>query len=433
MKKLILIFLIANLPWIVGAKTKKDGETKSTTVVVNISKSDRINIQAKNTELTVETWNKDEVEITASVRFDGKMTDRIEEFLDEFEEKVNKNIRSDDGELSIKTDLDFPNRIQIGSKHVGINISYGDELKVNYKIKAPGSNKFIINNSYEEVFLIGTYDDVDFTQYSGELEAENIKEAKINLKYGSATIRSLGEAEMEIYEQELDIESIGSMKFNSKYADVELKKIKNLTIDSYESDLQFGLIGRIEGILKYGEMNIEDKVDWTELTLYEVDIEANEVGDLNLINSKYSKFDIRSVKSIRFDQSYEDETDIQTLGSFKSLNSKYGNHTIDVLTGSFDLKAYEDEVEIDRIEPSCNAITIDGKYIDSSLGLDDVAFVFSADVKYGNVDYDEGEVDVKRYIKEGDQLEVEIRSRLKTDADLQISIKGYEVDVDLDH
>ena len=433
MKRLILITLISSLSWTVFAVDKKDGETRSATVTVGISAADDINIQAKNTELTIETWNKNEVEITANIRFDGKMTDKIQEFLNEFEEQVKSKIEKNDGELSIKTNLDLPNKVQIGSKHVGIIVSYGDELKLSYKIKAPGSNKYIINNSYEDVVLLGTFDEVDFTQYSGDLEADEIKEAEMNLKYGSATIQSMGEVEMEIYEQELDVETIEELTINAKYSDIELENSKTISIDSYESDLKLGAIGRMEGGLKYGEINIKQKLDWTELTLYEVDIEANEIEELILINSKYSKFDIQQVKSIRFEQSYEDETQIRTLGSFKSTNSKYGNHAINVLNGSFDLNAYEDEVEIDRIEPTSKTISIDGKYIDSSLNIDDVPFSLIANVKYGKVNYDEATVDVRRYIKEGERLELEINSKLKMDTKLQISIKGYEVDLDLDN
>ncbi len=433
MKKLILITLIYSLAAISVANEKKDGETRSAIVTVDISPSDKIIIEAKHTELTVETWDKDEVEIEANIRFDGKMTDRMQEFLDEFEANVKNNIRKSANELSIKTNLDLPNKVQIGSRNVGIIVSYGDnELKLSYKIKAPGSNRYVINNSYEDVVLYGVFDDVDFTQYSGELEAKEIKKAQMNLKYGSATIQQMGEVDMQIYEQELDVERIESLTINTKYSDIELNTTDKVSIEAYESDLQFTSIGELKGELKYGEITIDEKLATGELTLYEVDIEAGEIKDLNLKNSKYSKFDIERMGNLTFDQSYEDETKIRTLANFKSLNSKYGNHSIDILTGSFDLNAYEDEVSIGSVGKKASKIYIDGKYIDSSLGLEDIPFSLLANVKYGKVDYDESAVDVRKYIKDGDQLEVEIHSKNKSDNSLQISVKGYEVDVDLD-
>lgn len=428
MKKLILIALACSLGTLLYAKN--DGETRTATVKVDITSSDLINIQAKYTELIVEEWSKNEVEVEATVRYDGKMTNKIQEFLDEFEQRVKNNVTKGGGELKIDTNLDLPNKIQIGGKHVGINISFGDdELKVIYKIKAPGTNQYIISNSYEDVRLSGSFDNVEFTQYSGDLEAGSIKSAKMNLKYGSATIENLGTATMEIYEQELNSRSIGELDINAKYSDLELRNVGKMKAVSYESDIQIGTIKELKGNFKYGEITITEKLDASELTLYEVDIEAEEVGTLRLENSKYSEFDIDKMSSITFEQSYEDQTNIGTLGSFKSLSSKYGNHSIELLQGSFQLNAYEDEVEVDRLGTAVTEITIDGKYIDTVIGAGGVPFILLTNIKYGKVDYDEAQVDVKRYIKDNDQIEVEVHSKSKSSKTTRISVKGYEVDV----
>ncbi|MEQ9008935.1 MAG: hypothetical protein RLP12_13685, partial [Ekhidna sp.] len=221
MKKLILIALACSITlWV---QAKNDGETRSTKVTLSISSSDRIDIQAKYTELIVETWDKNSVEIEASVRYDGKMTDKIQEFLDQFEELVKKNINYTGSQVSINSDLDFPNR-GIKKSFFGlvmeINLGDYDDAQLIYKIKAPASSPYTIRNSYEDVKLIGNFGDVDFTQYSGDLVAGNIKTAKMNLKYGSATIESIENATMEIYEQKLNSRNIGKLEINTKYSDL---------------------------------------------------------------------------------------------------------------------------------------------------------------------------------------------------------------------
>lgn len=428
MKKLISIALTCSIAFF--ALANGDGETRSTTVKLDVSSSDRINIQAKYTELIVETWDKNAMEIEASIRYDGKVTDKMLEFLDQFEQRVKDKISKGAGEVNVDTDLDLPNKIQIGGKYVGINISYGDdELKVLYRIKAPGANSYTISNSYEDVRLVGTFDKVDFTQYSGELEAGNIKSAKLNMKYGSATIESLGTATMEIYEQNLNSRSIGELEINTKYSDLELRKVGMMKAASYESDIQIGSIDNLSGDFKYGEIKVNEMMKTADLTLYEMDIEAEEIETIKLQNSKYSEFEASKVGSIVFEQSYEDQTSIGTLGSFKSTNSKYGNHSIELLQGSLILNAYEDEVEIDRLGASATEISIDGKYIDSSIGVGNVPFVLATKIKYGKADYDGSQVEVKRYIKDNDELEVEVHSKSKGTNPMRISVKGYEVDV----
>jgi hypothetical protein len=431
MKKLILIALACSLS--AGLFANKDGETRTATVKVGVSASDIIDIKAKYTELTVETWSKNEVEIIASIRFDGKMTDKVQKFLDEFEENVKNNISNSAGKLSIDTNLDEPNKVQIGGKHVGIIVSYGDkELKVSYKIKAPGTNKYTIASSYEDVRLVGSYDKIEFTQYSGDLAAGKIKSAKMNLKYGSATIESIESATMEIYEQKLNSRSIGNLEINTKYSDLDFRNVGTMEATSYESDIQIGTIKELKGNFKYGEININDKLENAKLTFYEMDMEGEEIGTLRLENSKYSNFDFEKVGSLVFDQSYEDETEINTLDTFKSLNSKYGNHSIGLLNGSLELNAYEDEVDIEKLSSTATLISIDGKYIDSSIGISDASFLLKANVKYGSISYDESKVNVRRYIKDDDKLEVEVQSKSgKERKPINIIVNGYEVDVNL--
>ncbi|MEP1033194.1 hypothetical protein [Ekhidna sp.] len=428
MKKLIIIAFACSLPIILYANN--DGETRTATVKTTVSASDVINIQAKYTELLVETWNKNEVLIEASIRFDGKMTSKMQSFLDDFEQTVNDNITKGAGELKIDTDLDLPNRIQIGSKNIGINISYGDkDLKVVYKIKAPGTNKYIISNSYEDVRLVGNYDKMEFTQYSGELEAGTIKSAKMNMKYGSANIESLGNADMEIYEQKLDIKNLGTLDLNAKYSDLELEKVEKIDAVSYESDFEIGSIYELNGNFKYGKINISGKLQKAKYEFYEMDIEADEIGTMVSENSKYSKFEFGKAGSIAFDQSYEDETTIGNLGTFRSKNSKYGKHKIELLEGSFELNAYEDDVDIEKMGTNVTEISVDGKYLNTTIGIGNASFILTTNVKYGKAEYDESEVDVKRYIKDNDQLEVEVHSKRKSTNPIRISVKGYEVDV----
>lgn len=432
MKKLILLIALI---YSAGYKTysKDTGETRTTSVTVDISPTDDINILAKYTELVVETWDKNEVLIEATVRYDGKLTDKIEKFLNEFEQRVNDKISAGAGEVRIDTDLDRPNKIQFGGKHVGINISYGDdELKILYKIKAPGSNKYTITNSYEDVSMIGRFERVDFTQYSGKLEAESIGSAKMNMKYGSATIQNIEKVEMEIYEQEIDINMTGTLDLNAKYSDLEFAAIEKIDAVSYESDFEIEMIEEMYGNFKYGEINISEKLNQGEFVFYEMKMDAEEVQSLKLEGSKYSKFEFDRIHSLTFDQSYEDETNIGYLGTFKSENSKYGNHTIDMLEESLTLLAYEDEIEIDELGGNVEDITIDGKYVDAVIGINNSSFILTTSLKYGKAVYDESDVDVRRYIKENDRLEVEVHSKTKSNNPTRISVKGYEVDIKLD-
>jgi hypothetical protein len=431
MKKLIISIAILSYSLAVLA-SKNDGETRYATVKVNIASTDIINIQAKYTDLLVETWDKNEVLIEATVRFDGKMNSKMEKFLNEFEQEVNNNISKNSGELLIKTNLDEPNKIQIGSKNVGINISFGDdELKIEYKIKAPATNQYIINSSYRDVRLVGDFNEIELIQYSGDLKIDFIQKAKLNLKYGSAIFKGIGLAEMEIYEQEIESGSIKKLKLNAKYSDLEITEIEELEVVSYESEYTIGSIGLLTGNFKYGEMEITQGIGTARLTLYEEDIEARKIDHLTLENSKYSKIEVARVQSITLIESYEDEITIGALGSLTSKNSKYGKYHIDQLQGEFKLNGHEDEIEIEDVTSTATSLIVDGKYINISVGVEDIAYSLKSNVKYGKLDYNKDLVDIKKYIKDSDQLEVDLVSKKSSKTPFSILTKGYEMTLEI--
>ena len=431
MKKLTLITLAFSLLFVAElSASNKRFETRTATIKRDVSPNDLINIKAKNTDLVVESWDKNEVEITATVRFDGKMTDKMVSFLDNFQEYVEDNVEFSGGELRIKTNLDEPNKIQIGSKHIGIVIGFSeDEFKLDYKIKAPAINKFEIDNSYKDVSLIGDFQHIKLTQYSGELTADFIEKAELNMKYGSAKLKGMGSAVLEIYEQKLEVESIEQLEIDTKYSEIDVVKLKTMETASYESDFVLGKAEEITGNFKYGEMEIKNNLDRAEFDFYEMDIEANSAGTIEFKSSKYGKISFDQVSKLTFDQSYEDELTIGELGLFRSIDSKYGNHEIDNLTGSFELNAYEDDIHIREVDHAVNSIELKGKYLNTTLGISNRSFNLQADVKYGKFDYDKQEIEMKKYIKDGDKLEIEALSKTKTADAISISIEGYEIDV----
>jgi len=353
--------------------------------------------------------------------------------MDNFQEYVEENIWYSSGQLKINTNLDEPNKIQIGSKHVGIIIGFSeDEFKLDYKIKAPKGNDFEIDNSYKDVALIGNFDRVKLTQYSGELNAGFIENVELNLKYGSSSFRGIGKGAVEIYEQKLDAESIDELDLNAKYSEIEIEELQWMETTSYETDFVLERAGTIAGNFKYGEMEIKDILENARLEFYEMDIEAAKAEVVEFRTSKYAKIEFGQVRQLTFDQSYEDELSIRELGKFSSRDSKYGKHDIQNLTGTFVLKGYEDDVDIEEVSASVEAITMEGKYINATFGISSQSFKFNSHVKYGKVDYDESDVEIKKYIKDGDVLEIEAFSKTKTNDPIVISVEGYEIDVDIE-
>ncbi|MEP5610904.1 MAG: hypothetical protein ABJP45_01580 [Cyclobacteriaceae bacterium] len=435
MKKVILILLAFNLCYVLSATDPKDGETRTATASFEVNSSDLINLQAKYTDVVVEAWDKNEVYVEATLRFDGKMSDRVQKFLDSFEEEVLSNITEGPGELLIKTSLDEPNKFQLGTKFFGIQIDFNeDELRLEYKLKVPASNELRIKNSYRDLKLIGEFNEVEIDQYSGDLEAESIGGAELKLKYGTARFGSIRIADMELYEQEITANTIGELVIYTKYSDLNIEELGDTEIVSYETDFEIGTLSLLEGNLKYGKLEITESLDEAELTTYEFDIEAKSIGKLVLEESKYGKFEALAIESLRLTKSYEDDFDLESLGTLRSANSKYVNYKIGLVNKSLSVTdGYEGSVDVNAIGPDVSSIEITGKYIDTSIETSNRPYKLVSNTKYGSVNIDKASMNVTRYIKDGDQLEIEASSNTSSSGNqVLISISGYEIKLDLD-
>lgn len=435
MKKTILILLAFSLLLCFAEAKNPDGETRTATLTYEVSANDVIHLKAKYTDVLIEAWDKNEVYIEATIRFDGKMNDRVQRFLDAFEEEVESNVSDSPGVLYIKTNLDEPNKFQLGSKHIGIQIDYGeDELKLEYKLKVPSTNELKIENSYRDVKLVGDFAEVEIDQYSGDLEVESIGEAEIKLKYGTAYFDQIEIAEMELYEQDLTVNSIGQLDIETKYSELKIENLGTTEIVSYESDFEITNLSALNGNLKYGKLEITDRFEEGELTTYEFDIEAKSIGSLTFENSKYGKVEAEDIEMLTLIESYEDDFDFESIETLKVEESKYVNYNIGKLINKLEIdQGYEGSIDIDALGDQASSIEITGKYIETTIDTGGVAYKLLSDTKYGSVNIDRDSMNVTRYIKDGDQLEIEATSNTSnSDNPLLISIRGYEMDLKLD-
>jgi len=361
------------------------------------------------------------------------MTDKVEQSLNNFEQHVKDNVTNTAGELLINTNLETPNKFQIGPSSIGIVIGFSeDELKLDYKIKAPATNKFIITNSYRDLRLVGQFKEVEISQYSGDLVADYLDRAILNMKYGRASLKGVEKATIDIYEQKLSIEKLGETNMEAKYSDLRFMEARKIIANAYESDFYLGTLQYLSGSYKYGEIEIAERLkEGSELEFYEMELEGKNIDKLQFKSSKYSKLTADNIDYLSYILSYEDDTQIEMLGQLISGNSKYGKHSIKTLQNKLDLNSYEDDIEVEVVSNSVNEISINGKYIDAKLGLTNTSFVINGNVKYGKIDYDETNIEIKKYIKDGDQLEIEAFSKNKKENPLLINIQGYEVKVEL--
>lgn len=437
MKRMIkLTFNVLALSCLLAFHSKASntkGETKQAHFTFKTVETTDIVVTGGDVEVIIEGWDKDEVDVTATIEFKGKETDRARKFLNEFEEEVRKRISASNAQIEIKTRIDEPNKVQVGSKYFGVQIGYSeDELKLTYEIKVPLGNNLAVKNSYKDLVVLGEYTgNVKIDHYSGDLDAGSFEDLELKLRYGDAEIGDVGDAVLDLYEQKIDMVSLKTAKGEVKYSTLEIEQAGRLYLETYESRIKFVKADKVDGIFKYGDLEVENEIKSADLDAYELTIDIASAESLTFSKSKYSEMNIDNVGEMLFNESYEDDITIRELGKLNT-ESKYLDLSVRQLIGSIDMDGYESDVKIYEVGSEATLIDIKGKYNELEMDSNGRPFSLDANIKYGSVDYPVSGIDRKVMIKEGDQLEMKLAPSNNASANLNIILRGYEIDADID-
>ena len=145
--------------------------------------------------------------------------------------------------------------------------------------------------------------------------------------------------------------------------------------------------------------------------------------------AKFCDITARKIDELTLPDSYEDSFTIEELGTLE-VNSKFNDFEIGRLMTSARVQGYETDLEIDGLGKDARLITIDGKFNKLYLDVSGVPFELKGDMQFGDVDYPEGDVERRVYIKENNKLQIEIVSKSGT-PQLSIDLKGYETKAEI--
>jgi len=433
MRRVIITILLVNTLFLQAKE--KEVETRTATVTVPFDRNDKLTLNMKNTEVRLETWDRDEVYIEATVRLNGSVTNKRAEFLDNWQEIVESGVSSSSFGVKVNSALETTkevNKKTFLGMVVSMTITTDNSYDITYSIKAPGKAGLKIDGSYKDVSLVGYFNRLEMDLYSADFKADSLLMADLELKYGNARISKISKAEITLYENELEAEEITSLELSTKYSEVEIKKLIELVnLDSYETDFVIGYTKGLEGIIKYGELELTEGSKKVDLELYEVDLELGEIEEIKM-RSKYSNLKADRIENLILESSYEDEFEVQVLGSMESTETKYGVYDIRELTGSFKLEGYEDNISIYAISSNASEISLSGKYVETEINVADNPIVLDIYTTYGDISFDESKFEVSRMITESSKKEIKAKSKATGENGLKIMITGYEMDLDID-
>lgn len=252
-------------------------ETKTIDRDYSVSGNGSLAINGKYGDIHIDTWNSKKVEV--KVKIEAKK--RSESQAKQMVEKV--NIVIDDGNkeaLSFRTNID-------GS----INNKSGEQLKIEYWIKAPATLQYKLKNSYGNLYLSDNEGDNEINVAYGNIKVDNCNgNLQLDASYSNGEVESIAKGKIQANYSNLNMGSIGSAEVIWNYSNLDVSgKSGDVDIENRYGNIKMGEVNSLTGQSKYGGITIKKlyksitfellhsgglKVGWISKNFEKIDLKA---------------------------------------------------------------------------------------------------------------------------------------------------------------
>lgn len=271
-KALILFFLVPAVACAEGDFKGKYTKQKRVKKEFKVSANDMLKITNSYGNIDIVTWDENRVEIEVLVRTNGNDEEKVEKRLREIDVVFNQT----SGQVTAKTLLEKDNNNSFWSSLFGGSSNVN--MEINYRVKAPVTNRVDLSNDYGSINLDKLRGDaeisVDYGKLMiGELHGDNnkltfdytrnssigyVKRAKINADYSEFTIDEAGTLDLSADYTDSNILKVENLSFNNDYGSLKVERLKNIKGQGDYLGIKLGLVyGTVQLSMDYGSLVIQ--------------------------------------------------------------------------------------------------------------------------------------------------------------------------------
>lgn len=288
-KALIILLFVPAIACAEGGFKGKHTKQKRVKKEFNVSANDLLKISNSYGNIDLVTWDQNRVEIEVLVKTNGNDEEKVEKRLREIDVVFNQTT----GVVSAKTILDRDSGNSFWSNLFGGNSNVN--MEINYRVKAPVTNKVDLSNDYGSINLDKLKGDAKIScDYGrimiGELHGNNneldfdytrnssigyVKRARINADYSEFTIEDAGTLEINADYTDSNIIKVENLSFNNDYGSLKAERLKNIKGEGDYLGIKLGLVyGSVNLNMDYGSLSIQKIMP----SLKEIDINSDYTG-----------------------------------------------------------------------------------------------------------------------------------------------------------
>jgi hypothetical protein len=398
-----------------------------------LSATGEFSFSCYDSDLKINTWEKDEVRLTGELILEGGKKDDQDKLIKVF---MNPEVSQSGNSLSIKTNM-AKNTIYIGPiKKItlvdGKTINT-DKYKATYTLWMPKSVALNLKSKYSVIDIATLTGNVDFDLYNTDVTMISFgKDSKFQMKYSSASIGKGGDAVMDIYDSEIEAIEMNNVEITSKYSEIDIASINTLDFNSYDDEIEIEKINSLSSQAKYSNYRINSNMLNCIVDFYDSDITAKNIDKL-VYSGKYSSLKAIDVKSATVNKLYDSNINLGIVDEFSCVESKYDEIEFVAITKSIDFpSAYTLSLRVAEVKSSFENFTGNFKYGSVNMELP-TSLEFSLDFQttHGDVDFPKDRLKVKDFNIESSSKH-SFEGATSENAKCKIKFIAYSTDFDFD-
>jgi hypothetical protein len=276
---------------------------KSVTHSFKVNPETTVEINNKYGKIHVIPWDKDSVQITASLNVFSNNLVRLEKIKNSIDFKFTET------KFYISAFTDFgtnSNQILTELKSLSDAIITGqNSIEINYLVYCPASINLSLVNKFGDIYIDNMVGKLKLSLSNGDLKINSIEgEAQIELSFGSGIINNIREGQLTVSYSDIKIKDAMRLDIDSKSSTLNIDRadfIKIIsrrdkyfitTVENFYCNSEFSqvwiekLLCDTDCSLKYGSFTLSEvKKEFCNINL------NSEYTDLNLTLSKESKYE----------------------------------------------------------------------------------------------------------------------------------------------
>jgi hypothetical protein len=294
-------------------------------------------------KIHVTTGDQKTIEISVTIQVDLSSESSAQKMLD----KINITEESNNGTLTVKTNIDNMNKMN------------NADLNINYTVSFPRSMNTKLTNAFGDVFLSELEGNATLNISYGSIKTGRLlgSDNSLELSFGNADIQEFVKGSMNVSYSNLELESgseidikssfsnseidkVETLRMKCAYDNLELESVGALTIKGSFSNVEIGTVSKsVDAKVSYGGFEIDDVLaSFTEIN---IEAEAGEV-DINIedgtsysFHCKVSMGDMDVPSGAKLTQDIKEMMSREKSGT---VGSKPGNRKVDIVLSQGDLE-----------------------------------------------------------------------------------------------